>query len=123
MQTVPCFERLGDYAVDMADVAVEMGAMAEVIIDVVGDGLTYEWYYKNADASEFALTGSFTGNTYAVEMNESRAGRQIYCVITDANGNSVTTDTVTLNLKTNAPVIVTQPASVTVEAGAMVSAE
>ena len=33
-------------------------------------------------------------------MTEARAGRQIYCVITDAHGNSVQTDTVTLNMIT-----------------------
>ena len=31
-------------------------------------------------------------------MDSSRDGRKIYCVITDANGNSVTTSTVTLKM-------------------------
>ena len=37
--------------------------------------------------------------TYSAEMNESRDGRQIYCVITDMFGNTVKTNTVTLSAK------------------------
>ena len=46
----------------------------------------------------FRKTSSFTGNSYSVKMNEERAGRQIYCVITDAFGNQVTTDIATLEM-------------------------
>ena len=64
-----------------------------------GEGLTYEWYYKNAGASDFVKTTTFTGPEYTTQMTEARAGRQIYCVVTDKYGASTTTDTVTLNLR------------------------
>ena len=41
--------------------------------------------------------GSFGWGNNCID-NESRAGRQIYCVVTDKYGISVKTDTVTLNM-------------------------
>ena len=98
------------------DVVVPAGEMATVTVEAQGEGLTYEWYFRNAGDSDFSYTDSFTGNSYSVEMSAARDGRQIYCVITDANGNSVQTDTVTISM-TGALRIVTQPVSVTVAEG------
>ncbi len=89
---------------NLSSVNVVSGKTAKVSVSAVGDGLSYKWYYKNKGASKFSLTTSFTGNTYSVKMNSTRAGRQIYCVITDKYGNTVTTDTVTLNMKTVAKI-------------------
>lgn len=62
-----------------------------------GDGLTYQWYYRNAGAKKF-LKSSTTNDTYQVYMLNHRNGREIYCVITDIHGNSVTSDTVTISM-------------------------
>ena len=101
------------------DVKVAEGETATVTVEAQGDGLTYQWYYKNPKGDVFFLTNSFTGDTYSVVMNTSRSGRQIYCVITDKYGNSVTTDTVTLRMETGATElkIVKQPEDVTVAEG------
>ena len=69
------------------------GYFVEVIAQ--GDGLTYQWYFRNAGASHWNKSG-VTDNTYDDVMTKARAGRQVYCVVTDAWGHSVTTDTVTL---------------------------
>jgi len=61
--------------------------------------LTYTWYYANEGATEFTLTNSFKDYDYAVQMNASRAGRQVCCIVTDKFGNSVTSDIVFLNMK------------------------
>ena len=74
--------------------------MAVVIVEATGDGLTYEWYYKNAGASKFSKTTSFAGNTYSVEMNSSCDGRQIHCVITDQYVNKGTTNAGVLDVST-----------------------
>ena len=79
-------------------VSVASGATAKVTVQASGEGLTYKWYYKNKGDSTFTLTTAFKTNTYSVQMNASRAGRQIYCVITDRYGNTVQTVTVTLNM-------------------------
>lgn len=100
-----------------ASVLVSEGDEVKVNVSAVGDGLKYKWYYKNPGSSVFKLTGSFTGKTYRISaMDAKRSGRQIYCVITDKYGNSVTTDTVTLTMKT--PLRITdQPTNVTVAEG------
>ena len=98
-------------------VAVANGQTAKVTVKAQGDGLTYKWYYADAGSSTFKLTTSFKGSSYSVSMTDARAGRRIYCVITDQYGNSVRSNTVTLNKKTPLK-IVTQPSSVTVDNGA-----
>jgi len=76
--------------------SVAEGEDFTITVAASGDGLTYEWYYKNTYESTFAKTGAFSGNTYSVQMNTSRAGRQVYCKVIDAYGNSETTDIITL---------------------------
>ena len=96
-------------------VSVASGQTATVSFAATGDGLTYKWYYKNKGASSFTRTTTFSGNTYTAQMNASRDGRQIYCVVTDKYGNSVKTDVVTISMKKVA--ITQQPVSVTVAGG------
>ena len=96
-------------------VVVAKGATAKVTVKAVGNGLKYEWYYKDKGATSFKKTSTFTGNTYTAEMTAARHGRQIYCKITDKYGNTVKTKTVTLSMKAT---VTTQPKSVTVAKGA-----
>ena len=60
-----------------------------------GDSLSYQWYIKNAGQQSFSKS-SVTKATYKVTMNEKSDGRQVYCVITDKDGNTVQTKTATL---------------------------
>ena len=39
---------------------------------------------------------SITDSEYKLTLSEDRIGRKVYCVITDAFGNSIQTETVTL---------------------------
>ena len=80
-------------------VSVAGGATAKVTVTATGEGLTYEWYFKNKGASSFTKTTNFTGNTYSVKMDATRNGRQVYCVITDKYGNQVMSDVATLKMK------------------------
>jgi len=79
-------------------VTVAKGETAKVSFVAEGEGLTYEWYFKNKGAAAFTKTAAFTGPEYSVQMSAARDGRQIYCVITDEYGATVKTDTVTLNM-------------------------
>ena len=90
------------------DVHVAAGKMATVQLTAVGDGLTYTWYQAPAGSSNFTKTSSFTGNTYKVEMNSSRDGRQLYCVVKDWYGKTHKSDVVTINM-IKPPAITTQP--------------
>jgi len=80
-------------------VTVAEGSKATVTVSAVGDGLTYQWYFKDAGASSFKLTTTFTGSSYYIAMNEARDGRQVYCVVTDQYGKTVKSNVVTLSMK------------------------
>ena len=92
------------------------GKTATVKLAATGDGLSYKWYFKNKGSSNFSLTTAFTGNTYSINMDSARNGRQVYCVVTDKYGNSVKSNTVTLYAG-NPAKITTQPSSVSVASG------
>ena len=46
---------------------------------------------------EFTLLSNKTPS-YSYDMTDYRDGREVYCVITDEHGNTVTSDTVTITL-------------------------
>ncbi len=73
------------------------GEVVSVSVTASGHGLTYQWYVANAGSSKFSKS-SITSGTYKIEMNSARDGRRIYCIITDAAGNTAKSDTVTLSL-------------------------
>ncbi|MCD8325710.1 MAG: hypothetical protein LUC90_03190 [Lachnospiraceae bacterium] len=91
------------------------GDKATLTVEAQGEDLCYSWYYKNPGGSTFKATGTTTASV-TVAVTTARDGREMYCVITDANGSSVTTDTVTLSIGTaeSTITIITQPESVTV---------
>ena len=62
-----------------------------------GDVLTYQWYFRNAGSKEWYKSG-VTDNTYDDVMTSARANREVYCVITDAFGNQIMTEVITLEL-------------------------
>jgi len=96
-------------------VTVANGSTAKVSVTATGNGLKYQWYFtSNGTANEF-MPSSNTTATYSTTMDASRAGRQVYCVITDQYGNSVRTNTVTLKMQLR---ITKQPASTVVNNGA-----
>ena len=73
-------------------------AVFRVIAD--GDGLTYRWYILKAGSTEWAVT-SMTGNrtaTLTVGAAADRNGNQYRCVVTDANGNTVTSEAAMLTI-------------------------
>ena len=97
-------------------VTVKPGETAKVTVAATGDGLKYQWYYANAGSSSFKKA-SITKATYSAEMDASRNGRQLYCVVTDQYGKTVKTDIVTINMETVPLLIIQQPESITVASG------
>ena len=79
----------------------ESAAMGErycVTVDAQGDGLKYQWYFRNAGSGKWYKSG-VRDNTYDDVMTKARANREVYCVITDAFGSQIVTDAVTLTPK------------------------
>lgn len=93
---------------------VEEGEKIRVKVAAEGMDLTYKWYYAAPGSNTFRYTDSFTGNTYSLTMSEARSGRRVYCVVSDKYGNSIRTDTVTLQMKRSVK-ITAEPKSVYVQ--------
>ena len=90
------------------DVYAEMGETFSVKVKAEGEGLSYQWYYKNANGKSFAAS-SIKKSTYSSKMVSYMVGRQVYCVVTDKYGNQATSDVVTINLPAKTLEIVAQP--------------
>ena len=97
---------------------VDNGGKVAVSLSATGDDITYTWYFKNKTASSFSKS-SITTNTYTMTMDSTRSGRQIYCVVTDAYGNTVKSNVVVLCAK---PQITSQPAYAYAKNGVKVTA-
>ena len=97
------------------DVRVPQGERAKATVKATGENLSYQWYLMNAGSTKFSKS-SITTATYAVTMSDKANGRSVYCVITDAYGTSVQTDTVTLTQATPLSIL-TQPTNVKVAIG------
>ena len=91
------------------------GAQAKTTLSATGDGLTYTWYFKNAGSSSWSKS-SLAGNSYYVTMKSTTKGRQVYCVVKDKYGNSVKSNTVTLNMG-NPATITKQPTNAAAASG------
>ena len=109
----------------MEDVTVRYGKNAEVKVYASGDDLNYTWYYADNGGSTFKKADGMNTATYSVKMTDDCNGRKVYCRISDKNGNSIDSNTVTLRqslelaIKTqpkNVQTVVGGKATVTVEA-------
>ena len=79
------------------DAYVDQDATAEFTVVATGEELTYQWQVKigTRDWQNTSLNGAQTA-TLSFTANGGYFGRQYRCVITDKNGNSVTSDAATL---------------------------
>ncbi|MBO4914398.1 MAG: leucine-rich repeat protein [Oscillospiraceae bacterium] len=107
-----------------ADAAAPLGELASTTVVAEGEGLTYQWYFRNADAEKWSKS-VYKGDTYTLNMKGERNGREVYCVVTDDEGRTVTTRTATLSVVLPAdyvyPVITQDAANCFVEPGKMPS--
>jgi len=81
-----------------ANVTVRKGATAKVTCTAKGTGLKYQWFYTDNAADTTFSKASVTTASYSVTMNANRNGRKVYCIVTDKNGASVRSKTVTMSM-------------------------
>jgi len=114
VQTQPVFLREAVSLVTQPKtVTVAMGERAQVSVTAAGDGLTYQWYLKNAGQTKY-YKSSVTTATYTTTLSDKSKGRRLICYVTDQYGNRVQSQTALLR---EAVSLVTQPKSVTVAQG------
>ena len=102
------------------NVEVATGEKVTITVEAIGEGLQYQWYYMNKNGTYFEVS-TYKGKTYSVNMSEATNGRQVYCVITDAENNVVKSATVTMTRPPQTLEIVTQPQDVVAENGKTVN--
>ncbi len=78
-------------------------------VQATGNGLTYEWYYKKQGATGWSLWKNRTHASETVTPNSTWNGIQLYCKITDSNGDYVTSDIATITVNAAAFAITQQP--------------
>ena len=100
------------------DCYVSVGDRISTTVVAEGENLRYQWYYRNKGSSKFKKS-SITRDTYATTMDKKKDGRSVYCLVTDENGNSVKSNTVTMRIPR--PKIVQQPENCTVSIGERIS--
>ena len=93
-----------------------LGQKFKIAVEAEGEGLAYQWYYKDASMKEFKISSNKT-SSYAYTMQTYMHNRQVYCVVTDANGNSVQTETATITRPPQALKIIEQPQDARVNVG------
>ncbi len=100
-----------------------VGTTAKFTVAATGTGLTYQWQYSANGGSTWGKTSS-TGSTTAtlsVSAVNARNGYLYRCVITDSNGNKVTSNSAKLTVTAASAIKITaHPAAKTVTAGTKV---
>ncbi|MCR5203471.1 MAG: hypothetical protein K6E47_00265 [Lachnospiraceae bacterium] len=95
---------------------VGVNELAYFSVTAKGNGLKYQWQYKNAGASSWTTWSSKTTASISVAYSASRNGMSLRCIVTDSEGKSVTSNTAVLTYKSNLA-ITTQPSNSTVMHG------
>ncbi len=96
---------------------VKLGSSVTVSLAAQGSQISYQWYYKKAGQSSFS---AWNGRTHASETctpNATWNGMQLYCLVKDAFGKSVKSNTITVTVTGTELKILTQPVGETVRLG------
>ncbi len=104
-----------------SNVTAAEGESVTFTVKATGDGLTYQWYYRNAGASSWTKGGS-TSASYTTSITAARDGREVYCKVTDKYGNTADSNRAKMTLKASSKAaasfeITSQPSSVKASAG------
>jgi hypothetical protein len=76
------------------------GATATFHVEAKGDSLKYQWYSSADGGATWTLSymDGYNTDTFSFTVNNARASRLYKCVITDAGGNTVETNAVSVTI-------------------------
>ena len=80
------------------DFVGELGDTASFTVEAEGYGLTYQWQVWNERWANSGSGGNKTARLHSITITEARLGYRYRCNVTDANGNTVTSDEVRMRL-------------------------
>ena len=98
------------------NVNVNEGDAATFSVTVQGNGLTYRWYYAEKGGTGWILWEGQNTSTASGKAEKSWNGRQVYCVVTDENGESISSNLASITV-TDPLIITSQPVNQTFEVG------
>ena len=87
------------------------GSTAKFTVAAEGEGLTYQWQLKKGSKWANLTSGGATTSTMSIKVDAAKNGKVYRCLITDANGEELATDEVSITVKEPDINIVNQPAS------------
>ncbi len=96
------------------------GRLVTFSVKATGEGLSYQWYYKKSNASDWSVWRIYTEPTINPPANNTWNGMQVYCKVTDKKGKSVSSNPATVTIlepKTSDFMIISHPVSVTLNEG------
>ena len=73
------------------------GSQVSFTVKATGTGLTYQW--QLSDDGRNWRNSSIKTDTYSVTLSKTNNNRQVRCVITDKNGNKVTSNAASMKIK------------------------
>ena len=87
------------------------GSTAKFTVAASGNGLKYQWQLKKGKSWSNLTSGGAATPTLSVKVDSSKDGKIYRCLITDANGEDIATQEVSITVKqpSNAIIITTQP--------------
>ena len=101
-----------------ADVTADLGDLVTFTVEAQGEGLIYQWFYRSPGKTTWYPSAKFDGPVATVEMTAKRDGQSYYCVVTDENGESLSSEAATMTLTPPAAEIISHPQNQAVKLGA-----
>ena len=98
-----------------ANVTAKVNDSVSFTVKAKGEGLTYQWYYKKAGQTAWNKWGTRTTATTTATANSTWDKMQVYCKVTDKNGNTKNSNSATITI--TGLKITVQPANKTVALG------
>ena len=104
------------------DCTALVGSKAKFTVAAEGEGLTYQWQLKKGSSWANQNSGGATTPTFSVNADLSRNGKTYRCLITNAEGEQIATNSVTLTVKepSNSIIITKQPTDASTTEGGSV---
>ena len=70
------------------DAKVKIGAKAKFKVKATGKDVTYQWYYRTSETSEWVLMEGETSANLTVTATEANIGWQFRCLAKNADGQT-----------------------------------
>ena len=94
-----------------SDYTGQAGETARFTVVAEGNDLTYQWQLKKGSSWSNLSSGGATTSTLSIKIDAAKDGKTYHCVITDTDGNSVTSEPASIHIPEPEKelAIVTQP--------------